>query len=43
MNARRVPAWELTAAETERLTRRGLRLAQFTVIYNVAEGAAAGT
>ncbi|MBK8445656.1 MAG: cation transporter [Micropruina sp.] len=33
----------LTAAETERLTRRGLRLAQFTVVYNVAEGAVAIT
>lgn len=31
------------AAETERLTRRGLRLAQFTVAYNVAEGAIAIT
>ena len=33
----------LTEAETERLTRRGLRLAQFTVVYNVAEGAIAIT
>ena len=33
----------LTAAETERLTRRGLRLAQFTVAYNVVEGAIAIT
>lgn len=33
----------LTPAETERLTRRGLRLAQFTVVYNVAEGAIAIT
>ena len=33
----------LTAAETVRLTRRGLRLAQFTVVYNVAEGAVAIT
>ena len=33
----------LTAAETERLTRRGLRLAQFTVAYNVIEGAVAIT
>lgn len=33
----------LTPAETERLTRRGLRLAQFTVVYNVAEGAIAVT
>lgn len=29
--------------ETDRLTRRGLRLAQFTVVYNVAEGLAAVT
>jgi divalent metal cation (Fe/Co/Zn/Cd) transporter len=29
----------LSEAETERLTRRGLRLAQFTVAYNVVEGA----
>ncbi|WP_237568703.1 cation diffusion facilitator family transporter [Mycolicibacterium lacusdiani] len=34
---------ELTAAETDRLTRRGLRLAQFTVGYNVIEGAVAIT
>ncbi len=33
----------LTDAETERLTRRGLRLAQFTVAYNVVEGAVAIT
>lgn len=33
----------LSAAETERLTRRGLRLAQFTVAYNVIEGAVAIT
>ena len=33
----------LTPAEAERLTKRGLRLAQFTVIYNVAEGAIAIT
>jgi divalent metal cation (Fe/Co/Zn/Cd) transporter len=32
---------ELTAAETGRLTRRGLRLAQFTVAYNMLEGAVA--
>jgi len=31
------------AAEVERLNRRGLRLAQFTVFYNVAEGAVAIT
>lgn len=34
---------ELTAVETERITRRGLRLAQFTVAYNVVEGAVAIT
>lgn len=33
----------LGAAQTERLTRRGLRLAQFTVAYNVIEGAVAIT
>jgi divalent metal cation (Fe/Co/Zn/Cd) transporter len=33
----------LSAAETDRLTRRGLRLAQFTVAYNVVEGAVAIT
>jgi divalent metal cation (Fe/Co/Zn/Cd) transporter len=33
----------LSPAETERLTRRGLRLAQFTVAYNVVEGAVAIT
>lgn len=33
----------LSDAETERLTRRGLRLAQFTVAYNVIEGAIAIT
>ena len=33
----------LTADETERLTRRGLRLAQFTVAYNVVEGVIAVT
>lgn len=32
-----------TEVETERLTRRGLRLAQVTVAYNVAEGAVAVT
>ncbi|GEA88859.1 cation transporter [Cellulomonas cellasea] len=32
---------QLDAAEVERLTRRGLRLAQLTVAYNVVEGAAA--
>lgn len=31
----------LHSAETDRLTRRGLRLAQFTVGYNVIEGAVA--
>jgi len=34
---------ELAAATTERLTRRGQRLAQFTVAYNIAEGAVAVT
>ncbi|MFS0700292.1 cation diffusion facilitator family transporter [Cellulomonas sp. 179-A 4D5 NHS] len=34
---------ELDALEVERLTRRGLRLAQFTVAYNVVEGAVAVT
>lgn len=33
----------MSATETERLTRRGLRLAQFTVAYNVIEGAVAIT
>lgn len=33
----------LTAAETERLTRRGLRLAQLTVAYNIVEGIVAVT
>jgi len=33
----------LTPTETERLTRRGLHLARFTVAYNVAEGAVAIT
>lgn len=34
---------ELDAVEVERLTRRGLRLAQLTVAYNVVEGAVAIT
>ena len=34
---------ELTAAEVETLSRRGLRLAQFTVAYNVIEGIVAIT
>lgn len=33
----------LSPVEVERLTRRGLRLAQFTVAYNVVEGAVAIT
>jgi divalent metal cation (Fe/Co/Zn/Cd) transporter len=33
----------LTVEETEQLTRRGLRLAQFTVAYNVVEGVVAVT
>jgi divalent metal cation (Fe/Co/Zn/Cd) transporter len=37
------PAPGLTAEETERLTRRGLRLAQFTVAYNLVEGVVAVT
>ena len=37
------PPAALSAAQTERLTRRGLRLAQFTVAYNVVEGAVAIT
>jgi divalent metal cation (Fe/Co/Zn/Cd) transporter len=36
-------AGELTPAEVERLTRRGLRLAQLTVAYNAVEGAVAVT
>ena len=32
-----------TDAQTIRLTRRGLRLAQFTIVYNVAEGVIAVT
>lgn len=36
-------AGTLTPAETERLTRKGLRLAQFTVAYNVVEGVIAVT
>ncbi|WP_129337476.1 cation diffusion facilitator family transporter [Cellulomonas endophytica] len=36
-------ASSLTAVQTEALTRRGLRLAQFTVAYNVLEGAVAIT
>jgi divalent metal cation (Fe/Co/Zn/Cd) transporter len=35
------PQATLTSAEVDRLTRRGLRLAQFTVVYNLAEGAVA--
>lgn len=38
-----VRATALTPAEVEHLTRRGLRLAQFTVVYNVAEGVLAVT
>jgi divalent metal cation (Fe/Co/Zn/Cd) transporter len=33
----------LTERDTQRLTRHGLRLAQFTVVYNVAEGVVAIT
>lgn len=35
------PTRVLSVAEEERLTRRGLHLAQFTVAYNVVEGAVA--
>jgi len=38
-----VSAVALEAAEVERLTRRGLRLAQLTVTYNVVEGVVAVT
>lgn len=42
--ARNVPgSTTLSEDETERLTRRGLRLAQFTVAYNVVEGVIAVT
>ncbi len=37
------PPTDLTALQTERLTSRGLRLAQFTVAYNVIEGIVAVT
>jgi divalent metal cation (Fe/Co/Zn/Cd) transporter len=37
------PATGLNVEQTERLTRRGLRLAQFTVAYNVIEGVVAVT
>ncbi len=37
------PIDALTPEQTERLTRRGLRLAQFTIAYNVAEGVVAVT
>jgi divalent metal cation (Fe/Co/Zn/Cd) transporter len=37
------PQAALSPAEVQRLTRRGLRLAQLTVAYNVAEGAVAVT
>ncbi len=37
------PAAPTSAADVERLTRRGLRLTQFTVAYNVVEGAVAIT
>jgi hypothetical protein len=32
------PELTLTSAEVNRLTRRGLRLAQFTVVYNLTSG-----
>ena len=37
------PTTPLDEQQAERLTRRGLRLAQFTVVYNVAEGIIAVT
>lgn len=37
------PTSTLPALEVERLTRRGLRLTQFTVVYNVVEGIVAIT
>ena len=37
------PTTTLSPMETEALTRRGLRLAQFTVGYNVVEGVVAVT
>ena len=37
------PTTDLSPTETEALTRRGLRLAQFTVGYNVIEGIVAVT
>jgi divalent metal cation (Fe/Co/Zn/Cd) transporter len=42
VTAQRAPAAP-TTAERDRLTRRGLRLAQFTVAYNVVEGVIAIT
>lgn len=38
-----MPTGALTPRQTEEVTRRGLRLAQFTVGYNVVEGAVAVT
>lgn len=38
-----IPPDQSTPEQTERLTRRGLRLAQFTVAYNVVEGVVAVT
>lgn len=43
MSAPLVPDAPASTADVERLTRRGLRLAQFTVAYNVVEGAVAVT
>lgn len=37
------PPAALSPAQVDRLTRRGLRLAQFTVVYNIAEGVIAVT
>jgi divalent metal cation (Fe/Co/Zn/Cd) transporter len=43
MTSSGIPAASVSSADVERLTRRGLRLARFTVAYNVVEGAVAVT
>lgn len=43
MTSPRTSAASVSSADVERLTRRGLRLARFTVAYNVVEGAVAVT
>lgn len=43
MTSSSTPAASVSSADVERLTRRGLRLARFTVAYNVVEGAVAVT